>query len=119
MPVMKDDFLTAIIDPQLTLLGYDTLGLVNSPINASLELGDYVAAHTYGWTEFEIDAATRELVVTTWGIAPYALTDLQNNPADVLARGPAVMNRFRVQPDLMSHSDGLTQRLCGLLDHGY
>lgn len=120
IPNDKDDFLTAIIDPQLALLGYDTLGLVNSPINASLELGDYVAAHTYGWTEFEIDAATRELVVTTWGIAPYALTDLQNNPADVLARGPAVMNRFRVQPEEpKTRSDGLTQRLCGLLDQAY
>jgi hypothetical protein len=78
-----------------------------------------VAAHTYGWTEFEIDAATRELVVTTWGIAPYALTDLLNNPADVLSRSPVVMNRFRVQPDSTTHSDGLAQRLCGLLDQAY
>ena len=43
--------------------------------------------HTYGWTEFEIDAASSELLVTTWGVEPTA----------PLAP-PTVISQFRVAP---------------------
>lgn len=116
IPNDKDDFLTATVDPQLGLLGYDTLGLAGSPIDARLEAGDYVTAHQYGWSEFEIDAATKELLVTTWGIPPYSQAELAADPATVTARTPVATSRFRVQP---VHTPGklqaFKQLFCGLL----
>jgi hypothetical protein len=117
VPNDKDDFLRALIDPQLRQLGYDPLGLANSPVPATLESGDDVAAHAYGWTEFEVDRATRELVVTTWGIAPYSLAELTADPAGVAARTPVVTSRFRVQPQLPARRAPFQRLLCGLLVH--
>ncbi|MEZ4559620.1 MAG: hypothetical protein R2851_24635 [Caldilineaceae bacterium] len=59
--------------------------------------GDYVALHTYGWTEFDIiDAATQVLTVTTYGVAPYVESDLESAPADVWARQPQIVSRLSV-----------------------
>jgi hypothetical protein len=85
----------------LPLLGYynvSPLGLDGSLIDADLLAGRYAAAHTYGWTEFEIDAVTQQLTVTTYGIEPYLASDLALDPAGVLARQPIVMSQFVVRP---------------------
>jgi phosphodiesterase/alkaline phosphatase D-like protein len=103
----KDDFLKSsfrslAIDPA----GYDPIGLnTNLPqadglINATLLQGDYVAAHTYGWTQFDIDASSQKLTVTTYGIPPYSATDLASNPEAVLGLTPAIVSQFEVTPDL-------------------
>ena len=98
LPVpFRDGFVQTLIDNAIAPLGYDTLGLQGSPIAATLVTGSYVAAHTFGWTEFAIDAATQALTVTTYGIAPYTEADLAN-PAAVLARVPQVVQQFVVQP---------------------
>ncbi len=101
----KDDFLKQLINAQLTPLGYDTLGLDGSGINATLLQGDYVAAHTYGWTEFDIDPATQQLRLTTYGIEPYTEAELTANPGDVTGRTPTVVNEFVVNP-VLSGSNG-------------
>lgn len=45
--------------------------------------GSYVAGHSYGWTEFQIDVASQKLLVTTWGIDWYdAPTGYDVNPVD-------------------------------------
>ena len=95
--VGRDAFLGTFIDAALAPFGYDLLGLQGSPILATLLAGNYVAAHTYGWTEFAIDAATQALTVTTYGIAPYTEADLAV-PANVLSRVPQVVQQFVVQP---------------------
>ncbi len=103
----KDDFLKSAfrslaIDPA----GYDPIGLnTNLPqadglINATLLQGDYLAAHTYGWTQFDIDASSQKLTVTTYGITPYSATDLASNPEAVLGLTPAVVSQFEVTPNL-------------------
>lgn len=116
-PNDKDDFLRAVIDQQLLAFGYDPLGLLNSPLPATLEAGDDVAAHTYGWTEFEVDPATRDLVVTTYGIPPYSLGQLRADPAGVTGRVPAVTSRIRVQPDLAASADDAARaRACQAFD---
>ena len=94
----KDDWVKAYIDRQLTALGYDPIGLAGSRVKAELVLGDYAALHTYGWTEFAIDAATQLLTVTTYGIPPYGLGDVQSNLPGVLARQPAIVSQFQVEP---------------------
>jgi PhoD-like phosphatase len=77
LPNDQDDFIKGIVNDGLRALGYDPVGLsnnlsqANGLINAKLLQGDYSATHTYGWTEFNIDAKTQKLVVTTYGIAPY------------------------------------------------
>jgi len=100
----KDDFLreafnTLAIDP----LGLDRLGLTdNLPqadglIDATLVEGGWVSAHSFGWTEFEIDAGTQALTVTTYGIDAYGGGDLADDLDGVLAREPAVVSRIVVQ----------------------
>jgi phosphodiesterase/alkaline phosphatase D-like protein len=100
----KDDFVKAILNTQDTILGYDRLGLddnlpvAEGRIDATLIQGDYVAAHTYGWTEFDIDAQSQQLRVTTWGIEPYTAEDLRANPGSVIARTPHIVSEFIVNP---------------------
>lgn len=70
----KDAFVQTLIDQQVAPLGYDTVGLAGSPINATLTAGGWSATHTFGWTEFEVAPGTGELTVTTWGVLPTATT---------------------------------------------
>lgn len=89
----RDDWVKVYIDAQLAAQGRDRLGLAGEP-----SVGDYVALHTFGWTEFAIDAASQRLTVTTWGIPAYGLGDVRANPADVLARQPEIVSRFHLWP---------------------
>jgi 3-phytase/alkaline phosphatase D len=87
-----------IIDPLNIYTNYDLTGLDGSSINATLLQGGYVAAHTYGWTEFEIDKYTQFLTVTTYGIDYYTQTLLANNPNAVITRTPIIVSQFIVTP---------------------
>ncbi|MCS6814866.1 MAG: alkaline phosphatase D family protein, partial [Cyanobacteria bacterium] len=100
----KDDFLKQLLVAQTTPLGYDPVGLNNNLpqasglINATLLQGDYVAAHTFGWTEFNIDPVTQQLRVTTYGINPYTDAEIAANPAGVSDRTPRIVSEFVVTP---------------------
>lgn len=95
----KDSILQFVLNDQLADYNYSLVGLNDAPqINATLVAGSYVAVHTYGWTEFEIDAATQQLTVTTYGIDWYGTNDLATNPAGVIARQPTVVSKFTVTP---------------------
>ena len=94
----KDTFVEQNIDLLLFALGYDTTGLAGSGLNVTLLQGAYVAVHNYGWTEFEIDAATQDLTVTVHGIEWYSDTDLANDPKEVLSRESVVLGEFVVTP---------------------
>lgn len=93
----KDAFVRNLVDSAITPLGYDPLGLEGSPIDATLEAGSYVATHTYGWTEFQVDANDQSLRIITWGIDPYTDAALLN-PATVTNRQPAIVQQFVVRP---------------------
>ena len=96
---IKDGLLASLLNlVQLQPLGYDPLGLQGSTINAELLVGGYAAVHVYGWTEFNIDAGTQELTVTTYGINPYTEEDLMTDPLDVVFRRPQVVSQFGVRP---------------------
>jgi 3-phytase/alkaline phosphatase D len=104
----KDDFLKQIINQGLQPFGYDPVGLnnnlavANGLIDATLVQGDYVAVHTYGWTEFNIDSVTQQLRVTTYGISPYSEAELLANPNEIINRTPTVVSEFIVNPSLES-----------------
>lgn len=90
----RDRLFQSIMDVQLTAIGLDPIGLENSPVRATLQEGHYVAAHTYGWSEFAVDPHTQALTVTTYGLEP------RQPPA---SEGPAaasleVVSRFVVRP---------------------
>lgn len=99
IPNDKDDFFKLIINQQTAPLGYDPVGLnanlaqANGRLDATLLQGDYVAAHTFGWTQFDIDAATQDLTVTTYGILPPSAlaTAVDGGPV------PTVVSEFVVQ----------------------
>ena len=100
----KDDFVEFILDTVLGGLGYDPLGLDNNlavadgKINATLLQGDYFVSHDFGWSDFNIDETTGQLMVTTWGVPGYSETDLATNPAAILALDPAIVSQFAVTP---------------------
>ena len=96
----KDEFVQTLVDEKLLAPLYDPTGLDGSEIDATLLQGGYVAVHTYGWTEFEVDGGTQILIVTTYGIDPYTEAELAANPSDIITRTPAVVSRFVVTPTL-------------------
>lgn len=95
----RNQFVREVVDYRTeTLFGYDPIGLEGSPIDANLLQGEYIAVHTYGWTEFEIAPETAELTVTTYGVPPYTEADLLANPDPILAAEPFVVSQFEVTP---------------------
>ena len=94
----RDTLLRAFIDGRLAAEGYDPIGLEGGLIDVELLRGSYLVAHTYGWTEFEIDAATQALTVTTYGIPAYTHAEMQSDSATILARQPSIYSQFIVQP---------------------
>jgi hypothetical protein len=93
----KDQFVREVLDARITALGYDPIGLEGSGIDATLLQGEYLATHTYGWSEFEIDPETQKLTVTTYGVEPYTQTQLEANP-DIANQVPVVVSQFEVNP---------------------
>ena len=96
----RDEFFTQLLnDAALTPFGLDPLGLeADSGIDAQLLQGGYVATHTFGWTEFDIDQETQALTVTTYGIEPYSEAELLQNPAIITSREPQIVSQFVVNP---------------------
>ena len=95
----RDQFVREVLDFRTeTLLGYDPIGLEDSGIDATLIEGEYIAAHTYGWTEFDVAPGTQELTVTTYGVEPYTQGDLLANPEEILSREPMIVSQFEVMP---------------------
>jgi hypothetical protein len=58
-----------------------------------------VAANTVGWTEFEIEADTKKLTVTTYGVPSYAKPIEEKKVADFLRQEPVIVSKFAVTPD--------------------
>lgn len=95
----KDQFVREVLDFRTQgLLGYDPMGLEGSPINAQLLQGEYLATHTYGWSEFEIAPGTGQLTVTTYGVPPYTQAELLANPNPILTAQPEIVSQFQVTP---------------------
>ena len=94
----RDTVLSGIVNDLLVEQGYSAIGLDDSGLDVELVEGGWFVCQTYGWTEFEIDAETQALTVTTYGIPYYTALMLEETPEDVLALEPAVLSRFIVAP---------------------
>lgn len=90
----KDAFLGDLLDSIHDQFQIPRLGLDGSAINATLEVGRWTRAHTFGWTKFEIHRKTQRLTVTTYGIAPYDAAGV----ARAARRRARVVQRFSVAP---------------------
>jgi len=107
----KDDFIKTLTDAQLEPLAYDPIGLNNNLpaaeglIDAELIQGDYMACHTYGWAEFDIDVDTQDLLVTVYGIDAYSDDELLADPNSILAREPRIVSHFKVHPKMTQIGD--------------
>ena len=101
----KDSFIKLITNSTFTPLGYDPLGLdtnlavANGKIQAELLQGDYVATHSFSWTEFEIDQLSQQLLVTTYGIPAYNASDITVDVDAIVNRAPQIISQFRVTPN--------------------
>jgi 3-phytase/alkaline phosphatase D len=96
----KDQVIKALVDTQVKFFGFDPLGLDDNPmIDFTLKSGAWAATHTYGWTEFEIDAQTQELTVSTYGITWYSAKQLATpgEAEKIAARQPAIVQQFTVK----------------------
>ncbi|MEB3358228.1 MAG: phytase [Synechococcales bacterium] len=108
----RDDFLESLINEQIDLFGYDPIGLDNNLdiaeglIDATLLQGDYVSAHTFSWTDFDIDADTQALTVTTYGIDAYSEAELLANPDAIINLEPRIVSQFVVNPTLSTEIVG-------------
>jgi phosphodiesterase/alkaline phosphatase D-like protein len=94
----KDDFVKLLANQLIAGLGYDPIGLDGSGLSATLDFGDYIAVHAFGWTQFQIDAQTQRLTVTTWGIPWYTAAQMAADPDGIIGRTPTVISRFHVDP---------------------
>lgn len=100
----KDSFIKTVTNASLSPLGYDPLGLdanlasAEGLIQAELLQGDYVATHNFGWTEFEIDQFTQQLLVTTYGITPYGISEIANDLNGIVGLTPQIVSQFRITP---------------------
>jgi hypothetical protein len=94
----KDDLVRDVLDILITAEGYSPIGLAGSSVPAVLTAGKWVSLHTFGWTEFDIDAETQQLTVTTYGIDWYDRDALLADPMGVIGRTPAVVSRMTVDP---------------------
>lgn len=94
----KDQYAREILDDRITKLGYDPIGLEGSGLSAELLKGEYIAAHTYGWTEFKINPRNQKLIVTVYGVQPYTSTEIEANPEAIATQTPKVVSRFRLDP---------------------
>lgn len=94
----QEAYITALVNAQITPLGYDPLGLQGSDINATLLQGGYTATNSFGWTDFHVDPVTKWLTVTTWGIPWYDEATLLANPNLITGMQPTILSQFVVQP---------------------
>ncbi|MGD2111524.1 MAG: alkaline phosphatase D family protein, partial [Phycisphaerae bacterium] len=99
-PNVQENLVRTLGNLIVRLLGYPAIGLERSPIDAKLIQGRYHSTNTYGWTEFEIDAVTQCLTVTTYGIDWYGEEELADDPDEVISRVPRIVSQFVVQPRL-------------------
>ncbi len=92
----QESYISAVINTQLFGLGYDLLGLANSPIPLVSNTGGWTQTNSYGWTEFQVDQATQQLCVTTWGVPYYDAATVQAAPQFILSLQPTIRQQICV-----------------------
>ncbi|MDX1992489.1 MAG: alkaline phosphatase D family protein [bacterium] len=95
----KDEVLVGLFNRfVMGLEGFDSIGFEGASFNAELTQGSYIAGHTFGWTEFEIEAGTGLLTITTYGVPAYSREALEADAEGVLSRPVEVINQIVATP---------------------
>jgi hypothetical protein len=61
-------------------------------------VGGPVAVHHYGWTEFDVDAESKALTITTYGVDWYTPQQAAADPLGIIARPITIRQQLRVTP---------------------
>ena len=99
-PAAQDAFVQNVLDGVVAQYGYSATGIQDPSIAASFTVGGPVAVHHYGWTEFEVNAQSKALTMTTWGVDWFSPQEAAADPAAIIARPITVRQRFTVQSHL-------------------
>jgi hypothetical protein len=94
----KDAFVQQLLDGVIGGYGYSPTGIQDPSINASFVVGGPVAAHHYGWSEFDIDAQSKALTITTYGVDWYTPAEAAADPAAIIARPITVRQQIVLSP---------------------
>lgn len=94
----KDAFIANLLNGILAGYGLSPTGIQDPSINATFAVGGPVAAHHYGWTEFDIDAQSKGLTITTYGVDWYTPQEAAANPQGIIARPITVRQKIVVTP---------------------
>jgi enoyl-CoA hydratase/carnithine racemase len=94
----KDAFIKNVLDGVISGYGYSPTGIQDPSINATFTVGGPVAAHHYGWTEFDIDPQSKGLTLTTYGVDWYTPAEAATNPQAIIARPITVRQKIVVTP---------------------
>ena len=94
----KDAFIKSVLDGVISGYGYSPTGIQDPSINATFTVGGPVAAHHYGWTEFDIDPQSKGLTLTTYGVDWYTPQEAAANPQAIIARPITVRQQIVVTP---------------------
>jgi len=97
----KDRYFEQRLNDHLEFFDYPKVGLCGPGIDAELLSSGYLAVNTFGWTEFEIDADSEALTVTTYGVAPYSEADTEH-PDFLVGHVPEIVSQFSVKPQTRS-----------------
>lgn len=94
----KDAFVAQLLDGVITGYGYSPTGIQDPSIHANFTVGGAVAAHHYGWSEFDIDAQSKALTITTYGVDWYSPAEAAADPAAIIARPITVRQQIVLSP---------------------
>jgi 3-phytase/alkaline phosphatase D len=94
----KDQFITGVLDGVVTGYGLSPMGIQDPSIDAQLTVGGPVAVHHYGWSDFEVDAQSKALTITTYGVDWYTPAEAAADPQGIIARPITVRQQLVVQP---------------------
>jgi len=98
----QEAYLQGLINAQITPLGYDPLGLQGSDIPFTQLVGGPTVTNSFGWTEFDVDALTQRLTVTTWATPWYDEAMLLAAPGAITSLQPQVVQQFTVDAHLLT-----------------
>ena len=94
----KDAFVQQLLDGVIAGYGYSPTGIQDPSISASFAVGGPVAAHHYGWSEFDVDAGSKALTITTYGVDWYTPAEAAADPAAIIARPITVRQKLVLTP---------------------
>jgi 3-phytase/alkaline phosphatase D len=104
----KDQFIQGVLDGVVGGYGYSPTGIQDPSINATFTVGGPVAAHHYGWTEFDIDPKSKGLTLTTYGVDWYTPQEAAADPQAIIARPITVRQKIVVTPRAGGCAEDLT-----------